>query len=428
MQSVRIILLSNLSKMKHILYILSIVLLFGACSNDPIVAAFINLDKNETTVEPEESRVELKVSSNIKWSMEDIPDWASADKTSGTGGDIIVSITIKANETYQERKATIKVFNEGLIKSLTITQKGIKKEDSPEWVSFPVNGFTSVKPDSDEGKIAYDFKAQELFINKGISSKIYLGNLINHKFSSITELVEFKDFTYNPITVSSLVNGETFIETFVPAKDKLDNLSQKIIDALPKQNNSFITGSPIIFDSYKQLFLLGNGNLGEDIPKLISGNSYTQKEMKKQIGLIYTFSQNVFSIIMDLPNQLITETLDEQYIINNNLSYISSISYGRTAYLVVESDYNKEKIRPIIDKIFKEQELTTEESDIIKNLDVHYLYFSPDVMLNAESGDNIELIKKYTEISGLDIIPLSFSISNYGDNSMADVEYKVAIP
>jgi len=413
--------------MKHILYILSIILFFGACSNDPIESAYINLDKTESTVEPEGSKIELKVSSNIEWSISDVPDWASVDKTSGRGGDIIVSVTIKENETYQERKATIKVFNDGLIKYLSITQKGMAKEDFPEWTAFPVNGFTSVEPVSEGDKKTYSFKANELFINKGIGDKIYLGNLINSKLSSITELTDFRNFNYNPITVSSLVNGELYIETFVPEKDKLDELSRRIIDAQPEQNNSFVTGSPIVFDSYKQLFLLGNGNLGEDFPKLISGSSYTQKEMGKKIGLIYTYSQNVFSITMDLPDQLITETPDEQFVTDNNLSYISDISYGRTAYLIIESDNNKEKVVTIIDKIFKEQALNAEESAIVNNLDVHYLYFSYDGTLNAESGDNIELIKKYTGVTGLNIIPLSFSINSYGDSSIKDVEYKLVI-
>lgn len=171
------------------------------------------------------------------------------------------------------------------------------------------------------------------------------------------------------------------------------------------------------------MYLLGKGNLGVDLDRLIFGYSYTEKEMVRQTGLIYSYCNTLFNIIMDIPEKLVNEN-----IIDRNLAYVSNLNYGRIGLLIIESDYNYNLLSRTIKKVMKEERLSNEETIIIEQSSIYYLYFNNSGDIIKREG-KIEAIRDYiNSINESDIIPLSFSINNCIDNHVEEVEYKVLLP
>ena len=50
------------------------------------------------------------------------------------------------------------------------------------------------------------------------------------------------------------------------------------------------------------------------------------------------------------------------------MSYIIGVAYGRTAWLLVESDDNFQETRNVVSKIMREESLNTKEQRIRENL------------------------------------------------------------
>src|SRR5690554_5928422 len=166
-------------------------------------------------------------------------------------------------------------------------------------------------------------------------------------------------------------------------------------------------------------------NLGIDTVTLIVEKNDPEDEMQKAYGLIYSYNLTIFQTVMDYPMKLIENELDEDFVADHHLSYISAINYGQTAFLIVESDEAINTTKGIVRKIIAGEPLSDEENEMAEKLDVHYLAFSPDDELESiQSADNIEAIQKYTEIKDNSVIPLSFQVSDYATHGVAYLKYR----
>ncbi|MFI3315330.1 MAG: leucine-rich repeat domain-containing protein, partial [Rikenellaceae bacterium] len=64
----------------------------------------------------------ISIETDRSWSVSSSEDWLIFDVYSGTNS-YDLGFTIKANETYEERSATVKLYFEGVTKSISITQE-----------------------------------------------------------------------------------------------------------------------------------------------------------------------------------------------------------------------------------------------------------------------------------------------------------------
>lgn len=415
--------------MKNLSFILLFFLLLFSCT-DKEDSDLLELNDSSIEIDSKEFEKNIEVKSSSSWSVTDIPDWCTVSDLSGNTS-MTITLIIKPNETYIDRDAKLKFSNGYNTQILTIKQSGIKNTNTSElWHSFPFNSFKSVNDIGQGEKIAYSFESDEYFINQWISDKIYLGNIINSYSETNKLITEYKEFQYNPITISSMVGGKFYSDIIdTPTKQKISEFADNIIRGLPNQNNFFVITSPLEFYSYKQLFLLGYGNTGEDFCKLITGKNFKQTKMAKGVGLIYTYYQKVFDVTMDIPEKLIKEDITESFINQNNLSYVSSINYGRTAFLIVESDYDKKLVNKIIQKFINEEQLTGYENNILNSLDISYLYYTKDSKLIVKNNDNKTNINEYINSSKEnDIIHLNFTLNKFKDQSINTYNYKIEMP
>lgn len=411
--------------MDRLVYLV-ILFLFTSCAKEGTEESYINLSEYEIYTSETGAEMKIEVLSNCEWSITDIPQWCIIDITNGEF-NAKLTLRIIPNSANSTRKAYVKIFGNGVTEYLYIEQDRSTKGYDIKWFSFPVNIFTTVNYThmGDETGRIYVLKGTKIFANASIKSKLYLGNIINKISDNLLNIEDYPEYTYNPITIGSFVDGKAYIKTiYRPSLSELDILANEIIRIKQNQILNFsFDDTPISYSSHRQLYLLGKGNLGVDLDRLIFGYSYTEKEMVRQTGLIYSYCNTLFNIIMDIPEKLVNEN-----IIDRNLAYVSNLNYGRIGLLIIESDYNYNLLSRTIKKVMKEERLSNEETIIIEQSSIYYLYFNNSGDIIKREGE-IEAIRDYiNSINESDIIPLSFSINNCIDNHVEEVEYKVLLP
>lgn len=388
---------------------------------------FLSLEETSINFDYKQSDRSLKITSSSEWTLTDIPNWCKIDHASGKS-NMIINITIEENQTYNCREAKLKIANQGSVEYLYLKQSGIEKQTELVWQPFPVNSIDFVDFVTESDKIKYTFRASEIFVNSHISDKIYLGNIISSTSESNDFVKEFKGYQYNPISIG-VIGGKFYSDIIIPSKQEFNKLVNKVIQELPEQNQGFNHSTPISYHSYRQLYLLGYGNITEDFCKLITNKDYNETKMEKGIGLIYTYKMQYFKIQMDYPEKLIKDDVSEDFIHKNNLSYIASVSYGRTAYLIIESDYDKILINDIVNKIIKGNELSEYQNIILENLDIYYLHYTKEgtLVLGNNSNKKESILAYRNSINENEIIPISFTLNDFSNHSTKSFDYSLTL-
>lgn len=391
---------------------------------------YIHLNQDKVEVDALGGKAYINILSNCQWFISDIPNWCTIHKTEGENS-LSVEIKILANNTDDPRESKIKISNGIITSFLSIIQNSSKKGDSIVWHTFPFNQIKNVSytTGKDGKQRLYSIECTEMFINHSIKDKIFHGNLVNNQLSSYADLIDYPQYTYDPITIGAFVNRKVYVDTIYPSLSKVEKMANEIIESLPHQNSQFYyCSAPISYTSHRELNLLGIGNIGVELDKLISGYSYSEKEMSKKTGLIYSYSSVLFDIIMDIPKKNIEEEItDEQTL--SSLSYINSVSYGRTSFLIVETNMEENKVKDLIQKAIERKTLNANENSIIDGLDIYYLHFDTNKKLIKEFGNSNNIINEYiNSMKNADIIPLTFSVSTYPIHSIGSIIFNVNLP
>ena len=406
----------SVSKLSGICF-LALLLLF-ACKEEEHLKPFITVDKEHLAVDALGREDTVRIASNIQWTASDIPDWCTIQEERNPENSLI-RIKTTPNKTKNTREARIKISGELVEKHIIIVQAYRKKDKQIIWQHLPTCWFNDVNYTQGKDGVErfYTFSGEDIFINQAIRDKIYPGNLIKNKMERPTELTEYPQYTYNPIQLAFLAGIHISVKETVPSIKALNEFVDEMIKTKPlKQNMGFYySNTPVKYTTYRQLHLLGMGNLGVELDKLISGSSYRQKEMpENETGYIFSYSVKLFNIFMELPTDglLIKEKITDKNILNS-LCYIDNISYGRTAYLIIETDEEEETVRTIVGKVQRKEALNKQEQSVVDGAKLYYLHYNSRKELRAEKG-GAEIITRYTEsINKGAIIPLTFSVVNY---------------
>ena len=418
----------RLPQLVNIVLILTVLTMLSCeDKNDPVIHHFVNPSESHIEFEDlDESIKTIEIEASEKWNVSDIPEWSVVEVDLENNR---IEISALPNKSPLNRESKIKIFTDNIEQFLTIRQRGKEMEKEPfSWHAFPVNSMEAFSVSGNETSgFSYDFEALSLFIRPSMKNDAYMGNVINRQSSSVSAFETFHDFVYLPITMSAVGGSKFFFsENELPSKKETDRLRQEMMDDLPKQSISFSYSSePLLYRSYNYLRFLGMSNLGIDPVTLIVEKNDPEDEMQKAYGLIYSYNLTIFQTVMDYPMKLIENELDEDFVADHHLSYISAINYGQTAFLIVESDEAINTTKGIVRKIIAGEPLSDEENEMAEKLDVHYLAFSPDDELESiQSADNIEAIQKYPEIKDNSVIPLSFQVSDYATHGVAYLKYR----
>lgn len=374
---------------------------------------YINLEPNTLVVGYSGGQYRISVSSNCNWEIVNAPsEWYSILTTQQ-----YIDIDIDPNTAAVAREATIQLQYNDIQAILTIFQEGMGISHDPlHWEPFPISGLTNSKytTGKDNCRI-YQITGNEIFISPSCASQIYLGHLIDPNLD-YNALTTYDEYSYNPIHISAYVNRKLYEKDLLPSFAGMYDIVQQIIMDIPQQNISFSSISPIQYTSYRHLHLLGWSNMGLALDNLINDKPYFEEEMEKATGLIYNYAIKLFNITMDIPERLINESINNTS--SETISYINSIAYGKTALMLIESNFNASEVKNTVAKIMQSEPLTPDEQNIKKDLDICYIYFDNHNVPNAIHGGDY-LIKQFLEdVNKLEITPLNFSINKLKNNTV----------
>lgn len=385
---------------------------------------FIEIDKNILPMNIQGDEQKVKLTTNRAWKIENAPDWVSVTPTHGEESTEIV-IKVKENRQPEGRNLSLEIIAENARKTLTITQPGLK--DVVRGPSLPISHFKKISFSSNFDN--YDIETNSLFVNPNIKNRIYLGNLISHNAGSNVNIPEFAGYSFNPIDVYTTAAVNEVTTKFTPSQTAQADFVRDIIAQNPQQQERFsIDKSGVEFYTYRQLHTVGMVNLGVKLDELISEKSFTQQEMTKKYGIIFSFKQVLFSLGMDFPMELIKEKLSESDL-SKGVSYVSTVSYGRIGLLIVESDTDSRELKIVINKVIEGTSLTAEESNLIHSADISHVYFTNDNEVIVKKG-GLEAVDSYKNAIlnlGDNIYMLDFTLSDFTNHSNNTIHFSFKI-
>lgn len=394
-----------------------------ACKDDkPAQSSYIKPDVNEVIADVAGVRIKIAVSSNCNWQIGETPQWCSAQKITQDHKEFL-DLEVAPNDAETSRETVIRLSYESTVSTLHIFQDGKTDPTDPlRWSPFPVNSLTEAEYELSGDGITRNYRitGDKVFVTPSFGKQVYPGHLI-HRRSDYRTLTAYDQYTYNPIRFTAFVNNKLYENESRPSFDAVHEMAERIIAELPEQNFRFYLSSPIQYHSYRHLHLLGFGNLGLNLDESVGGKPYTQKQMSKRTGLIYSYALELFHVIMDVPEKLIVETPDEREL--PDMSYINGITYGKTALLLIESDYDFKTLKSVVAKIAGAEDLSGEDLKIRDDLDCWYVYFDRyGVHLTKGNYSLIERSLDEINTSPTAIIPLNFTTNKLENNSVGTME------
>lgn len=381
---------------------------------------FIKLSESYVNWPSAAGTLRIKLTTNRPWKISEYYHrWISVSPSSGEGS---ADITIEINENRNpgSRDIYLSFIGEKMEKKLYINQYGLS--DYLRVPSLPIFPFKEFSYNQNTGRVL----TNSLFINPEIKDKIYLGNLVGHNSQSNIYIPEFTGYTFNPITVSTsaAIDGEA-VKNFIPSQAEQDAFALQIAEQLRNQSDlKTINDNAVEFYTHKELRTIGSVNLGVKLDEVVSGASYTELEMSRKYGLIYSFKNIFFTLDMDHPEKLIKEELKEADKAKG-VSYVSSVNYGKVGLLIVESDTDSRDVRMAINKILKGKPLSSEENDLLLAADIYYVYFDKEKNVQTLKG-SLDAVNAYRDAAlkvADSIYPVEFRLSNYMDNSQRTISF-----
>ena len=382
------------------------------------VAPFIKLDTDGLDVGCFTGTKIVKLSTNRPWKLFFAPEWMTVTPSSGDKSAEI-TIHIAENRDPEKRKAMIIFRGETEDRKLDVRQSGLR--DIAIMPGLPIFHFKRMEYSSELSRCRA--WTNNLFINPSIRDDIYLGNLISSTSESNTDISGFTGYMFNPITVSTSAAVSEVVKTYRPSKSEQDAFARQIAEEISGQEKSLTEGA-IEFYTHKQLQTIGMINLGVKLDVLVAGSPFTEKEMTRKYGLIYSFKRTFFSLEMDIPEKLIQEELKEADK-DKGASYVSSVTYGRVGLLIIESNRDSREVKAAVDRLLVGEPLSQAEIDLLSEVDVYYVYFDKDKNVQVQKG-NREVVDVYkaARMMGSDsIYPVEFGFADYVDNSLGTISF-----
>lgn len=419
--------------MKNNLLILSLLLfLLSSCegNEDSKQPDFIQFAKKEISFGYKESKDTIEIQTNTSWEIESIPEWLTVSKQKGTKEDtnVILYIQPNRNETAREFDLIFKIKDKK--QALHIYQEAKPK---PEY-TLPRLGFTSLirlvsGTYSETEPFDLEFEADKFFINSSNKELIFPGSLFSGTLTDYPKLNAIQGNTYNTITmgIGYGVNYST-VENFIPSYETYRKIEKENIDKFTSHSSLSLTASNgEYYYSRRHLHCIGLYELGIPLEKFLNGKSYKEEPMKHEYGLIYPLAQIRFDAFMDQPNpSLLTKEPDKDKFAALKPNYITTVNYGNNALLLVESDFDKGTVNSLKSKLSKNEPLSTDEISKAQQIDAYYLYLVTVGEFKIIKGNLVEVIGQLSSIEPF-IVPVSFTFSDYYNNGVGAVKYKIYV-
>lgn len=394
----------------------------GLADSDP----FIELSEKNLGLPFDGAAISIDLTTNIPWEIISIPAWMTVSSKSGSESTRI-TIGAEDNDQLKTRKETLTFSSkDGKVKTqLIITQPG--REDVIQGPSLSIFRGSAYTYSSEH----YQVTADKLFVNSAMRDKIYLGNLIESQTENFPAFPVFTGYTFNPITASTASTGNFTMKTFTPSLQEQETFAKEVTNNPPRENASAIHDffNPTSYLTHRVLYTIGWANMGIALDKIVSGKSYKEQEMTRKSGMIFSFKHTLFHVDMDFPEKLIKEDLKEADK-SKEISYITSMEYGKVGLLIVESDAKYDRMKEAVRRILMGEENNihqAEDNALIEAADITYVYFNNknEVQVNKNENEAINAYKTafYNKKDKENIYPIGFTLVNFKDYTSKSIIY-----
>jgi hypothetical protein len=230
------------------------------------------------------------------------------------------------------------------------------------------------------------------------------------------------------VSPSSIIIG-VLSKTFIPSYAAQQAYAEEVIAAKPTQNELFMADSKgADFGSHRELNLIGRSNMGVALDELLSGKSYSEQEMTKKNGFIFSFGQTMFTLAMDI----FSSENDFNVTGSPDIAYINAVGYGRIGMLIVETDNSLSKVKAVVRKLLTDSAatLTTDETALVNEMDAWHVYYDSSLQLKADKGKADVVAAYNTQVSAniSAVYPCWFTVAKYSDNASEPMSFKITLP
>ncbi|QBR11562.1 hypothetical protein E3D81_04975 [Sphingobacterium sp. CZ-2] len=264
---------------------------------------------------------------------------------------------------------------------------------------------------------------------------VYLGSILNG--NDILQQGNFNlVFGYNklPIRISTSINGAQSKIISIPRLSTFRQTVQDVLRGVSIKSNDISSFSFYSnpFNDYSEI----SQHFGHKVNtrSLFSSSSSSVSNVlttiKKKNGIISTFELINFTIDMSLPraDELISEVDIESQLLNNPV-YISSISYGQKGIFAIESDFTKEEIVKVFEKVTKKifkkttETITSTDINIINNSTIRvFLAGGPNSGSVSQINGYLSFLNYVTELGDFSAdnpgYPITFQCRQINDYSL----------
>lgn len=228
----------------------------------------------------------------------------------------------------------------------------------------------------------------------------------------------FIDVTLAPITIS--FSQPIKSQTITPSYSEMI----KVVEGLFKdgkiamQNVDFSHAIKEI-KSYNEL----NALFGQKINPTLLFDVPTDKASKQNL-LVVSLEQKLLSIYMDLPDTPVLQGKKPEYD-TDKLIYLNSVTFGRKAVALIESEQPLSKLKAAIDNVMQNynnpEKIADTSHAILSNSNIRVMIVGGNAQMNVQSGNALtELLTYFNQkITGSDFIsPIIFTAAWAKDNSV----------
>jgi hypothetical protein len=284
----------------------------------------------------------------------------------------------------------------------------------------------------------------------GQQDNFYLGSLI--KGNTITSLAMVAlsersgEYESKPISASISLPGKNVSGTYNPSELISSEFYSRLLlnnnlNELQKASFSFGIQSFTYYDEIRTVF---GSNAKVNAIFYSSGSTSTNGTLKisKKTGLVAKFTQKNFSLDMDVPLQgELYDNLNLTALDGHWPAYISSITYGSTGIMTIESDESLEVVNSAYNKAFSVlgdivsggSEVTEEEKGVIGRSSMKIYFIGPN---GAEAVKSIfsfeeltEYVKKGSTFSAQTPgVPISFKMKSLENHTTLKNHFTIDVP
>ncbi|QNN42791.1 thiol-activated cytolysin family protein [Pedobacter roseus] len=284
----------------------------------------------------------------------------------------------------------------------------------------------------------------------GQLDNFYLGSLIKGNSIASLEMAPLSErlgeYQSRNISASISLPLKTVSGVYNPTELRTSEFYSRLLLANGMQDPQRSSYSYTIqeFTYYDELKTVFGSNVKVNALFFSSGSTSTNGALKisKSTGLVAKFTQKNFSLNMDVPIQgELYDNLNLAALGNQWPAYISSITYGSTGVLVIESDEDSEKVNSTYSKAFSVlgglvsggNDLTESEKGTISKSTMRIYFIGPNGVEAVKSIFSFEelaaYIKKGTSFSPQSPgVPISFKMKSLPDHKTLKNDFVIDVP